>query len=72
MQYLNTLLLVVKTVFLIFSLWLPLARPSQGLGPLLPVCLGHLGGHVLGAGGEAVHLHAVFDKEEDEILLDTW
>ena len=34
-----------------------LAVPCQGHGPVLPVHGGHPAGHVLGAGGEAVHLH---------------
>ena len=58
---------MVKTVFLIFSVHLHLAGPSQGLGPVVPVCLGHLGGHVLGAGGEAVHLHIVLVEEEEDM-----
>ena len=58
---------MVKTLLLIFSVHLHLAGPSQGLGPVVPVCLGYLGGHVLRAGGEAIHLHKVLGEEEDEI-----
>ena len=42
-----------------------LAVTCKGHSPVLPVGLSNPGGHMFGAGGEAVHLHVDEDEKND-------